>query len=304
MTQEASYVIYGDRKYAISEFMLKESSLINETLSSTKEYEIHLSLFEKEFVELNNSYFSECKTVEQVNHMYNVLGYFGLDNLIQRLHTTVFISELFKVPESLNFKERYFFLNARKIQFSSLHLPESVFESNIAYVDWETLCKNTSISEQFFERYLYFLNWGSLCGNKNISEAFFKRHFDKILWPSLCTNINISEEFFEENIQNVYWLWICKNTNISEAFFERHLNMVHWFSLSNNPNISKEFIHRHAHMVNRNIPIAEAFFERHLDMVDWDSLSETYSNYKKYKFNFSELEGKYNNNPLFRLLKM
>ena len=95
MTQQSSYVIYGNRKYVISEFMLRESSLIKETILSTGEYEIHLSLFEEEFVHLNNSYpskFSECKTVEEVNHMYNVLGYFGLDNLIQRLHTMVFIN--------------------------------------------------------------------------------------------------------------------------------------------------------------------------------------------------------------------
>jgi hypothetical protein len=296
MTQQSSYVIYEDRKYVISEFMLKESSLIKETLLSTGEYEIHLSLFEKEFIQLNNSSrskFTEYKTVEEVNHMYDVLGYFGLDCLIQRLHTSVFIYELFRIPEHLNFKEIHYFLETRKIQFSSLHLPESVFESNLEYVHWTTLCKNTSISEEFFERYLYFLDWNSLCGNPNMSEAFFRRHFHKILWPTLCTNTNISEEFFEENIRNVYWIWICKNTNISEAFFERHLEMIHWSSLSNNSNISKAFIDRHAHIANPNTPIAEAFFHTHSD-IDWDSLSRTYDS-NKYKFNFSQLKGKYNN---------
>ena len=274
---QSKYAIYGDKKYKISNFMLKESTLIK----AINEQDIYLSLFEDEFKALNSGTLNvtECKSVEEINRLYDVLGYFGLDSLIEILHQHVYMLEFFRIPEGMSLDKQAYFLESRKIQFSSSNFPESLFERYLNMINWTWFCKNTHISEAFFERYLNMVDWTSLSGNTNISEDFLMKYIEKVYGPTLCLNARMSEEFFERHLDGIYGSWICRNTNLSEAFFERHLDIVDWLQLSLNSNMSEAFFERHMqtanwHALSLNTNMSEEFFERYIHMVDWTYLSK------------------------------
>ena len=293
-----SYILYEERKYLISEFMLSNSNLIKEILLNSNDTEIHMSMFENEFKALNSQTFNitQCKTVEDINKSYQLLGYFGIDSLIYELDIHVLITEMFR--ESNN----HFYKFARMIQFSSLPLNETLFERYLEKIHWKTLCKNTSVPEEFLEKHLNLISWRELSENSGISEGFFERHLKNVQWYFLCKNEGISEAFFERHFDKLVWVFICQNTNMSESFFERHLEMVNWRGISKNSalseeffnkyirnldwdvvcvntNISEEFFERNIRrcdfsLLSMNISLSEAFFEKHLDRVDWYWLSQ------------------------------
>ena len=95
------FVSYGENKYVLSEFMKDKSDLIRECISLEKEeLVIPLTQFEEEFKLLNSGEFNvnNYNTVEEINHMYDFLGYFGIDSLIKQLNEHLFVIEMTTVP--------------------------------------------------------------------------------------------------------------------------------------------------------------------------------------------------------------
>ena len=172
-------------------------------------------------------------TVEEINNLYDVLGYFGIDSYIKILNEHVYWLEINKIPYNIDSKKDIFQSNIIANISTNTKLSQDFFEKHIDIVNWDKLCKNTNLSDSFFERYIHSLNWFSLCQNTNISESFFEKHIHRVNWVGLCQNTNISEAFFEKHIDMVNWILLCENTNISEDFFEKYINRIHlhWYSL-------------------------------------------------------------------------
>ena len=164
-------VIYGQNEYTLSEFM--KCCELFKACSEENIFQLHLSMFESEFKLLNSGKFDVTKynTVDEINYIYDVLGYFGIESLIIELNEHVYFLEIIR----LQIDDDDFFVNCIKLLLS----------------------KNTKLSELFFERRLHIVHWEVLCRNTNISEEFFQRHLDSVQWLSLCKNTNISEEFLQ-----------------------------------------------------------------------------------------------------------
>ena len=208
----------NSRKYKISDTMMKcdlfkayfeESKDVNQDLS--------LNMFETEFIFLNTGSFNveDYTSVGEINHAYNVLGYFGLDGLIRELDEHVYYLEMTRIPDYVEEKCKDYFLRTR----------------------FTSISNNTKLSEHFFTKHeTHALDWDDLLINTKISETFFERHISnskecKINFSMLCHNTNISEEFFEKYIDRVDWVNLSVNQSISENFIERHKDLVIWYIL-------------------------------------------------------------------------
>ena len=301
-------VLYGTREYVVTGIM-QESSLLDACSDDVK---IQLEMFENEFRLLNVDDFDIVRYLtdseNDINHMYKVLGYFGLETQISELNMHVFYLELFRNPgyqgDALDF-----YMQLRKNQFSSnTRITEKFFEKNLDKVDWNLLASNISVSESFLARHSDKLNWFYVSRRSNLSPSFLDAFGNLLHVSELLQHKNIPASYYETKLsfmdagdlryvsqklemtvdfvrRNRAYIdthYLCLNDSIPEQYFEElvreNFDNVSWHWLCGNRNISEDFFERHIRRVEwmclcRNKNISEEFYIRHWNHLDWESLS-------------------------------
>lgn len=244
--------------------------------------------WDEEFIELP-SYEKEFETIIRPNRLPEISLYFDTEEIINIYNTLIYFDNRTLLEE---FREKIIDIvfMKRKIRiilklWKSLkylwkmpNLPIDFLENNISVINWEILCRNSTVPESFFESHITLVNWRSLSFHKNLSEGFFRRNLEKCNNPEIWKNPGITETIAYEFFGSIDWLYIGLNPSISESFFRKHINNCIPYFMYENPSLSEEFFKERIgdicwYSLCKNPSISEKFFNENLDKICWETIS-------------------------------